>query len=178
VNDEDAKLCWRVFFKHRSQLARYVRNLGPSEQDTVDILQEVALRLLRQPRAPAPPQALPAWCKAVARRIVLHELRAARYERHKLAALSMCVSPESRQRDAGAMTRMIVRQWLAAVSDQEREMLLRRYLLEENSWEIAEAMMLSPAAVRMRLMRLRRHLQPAPVEAPKSRPRAHSEPSL
>src|SRR5687767_13321391 len=79
--------CWNLFQQERAHLLAYIKRLAPERCDGVDVLQEVGLRLLRRPDVAVSREALTAWCKAVARHIVLHELRAARYERAKLAAL-------------------------------------------------------------------------------------------
>jgi len=150
-----------VFLQHRRQLVRYVRSLLPSDHDPLDVLQEVALRLLARSKVPVPIEALPAWCNAVARRIVLHQLRAARYEQSKLTALSVHRQIQSGGHEHRSTSRLLLARYLSDVDDTEQEMLLRRYILQQTSFEVGRAMKLSPAAVRMRLMRLRQRLVPS-----------------
>ncbi len=57
-----------------------------------------------------------------------------------------------------AATRSVVLQRLEGVDPESRDLLFRRYVLEQTSGEIAQDLKLTAAAVRMRLMRLRETL--------------------
>ncbi len=152
----DQERCWSLFLEHRARLTRYVKRLMPELQDPTDVVQEVGLRLLRQsPTMPPHGDRFDAWCRAVARHVVLHELRSARHERKKLAELDLNGQLDSWQPDLRAEARSTLVRRLAGVDAESQELLMRRYVLEQTSQEIARQMNLSAAAVRMRLMRLR-----------------------
>jgi RNA polymerase sigma factor (sigma-70 family) len=121
-------------------------------------LQEVGLQLLLQPDSAIPRDRFAAWLKSVARHIVLHKLRAQRYERAKLAALDTVshVDPWASDRDERVRSSLACE--LEQMDRPSREILLRRYVLGQTSHEIASEMNLSAAAVRMRLMRIRGEL--------------------
>src|ERR1041385_9176527 len=100
--------CWRLFVRERHRLLGYVKRLAPAGCDGVDILQEVGLRLLAQTDMEASPDRVTAWCKTVARHIVAHELRAARYERAKVAALDSHTNSDAWESDRRAVLRSTV----------------------------------------------------------------------
>ncbi len=169
----DQERCWSLFLQHRARLTRYVKRLMPEVQDPVDVVQEVGLRLLRQPPMPLCFDRFDAWCRSVARHVVLHELRSARHERKKLAALGLDGSVNFWQPELQAEMRSTLVRRLKGVDAESCELLTRRYVLEQTSEEIAQAMNLSAAAVRMRLMRLRDSLS-APVRRDAARRKARS----
>src|SRR5262245_34205733 len=182
VNRVDEQRCWDLFVKERSQLLSYVKRLAPPGCDSVDVVQEVGLRLLCQPDAAIICERLSAWCKSVARHIVLHELRAARYERAKLAALGTRRNVDAWEPERRAAIRSTLARKLSRLDPLSRDLLLRRYVLEQTSDEIASVTGLSSAAVRMRLMRARVALgfalepdkQPAKRRSKQRRPTART----
>lgn len=149
---------WSLFLKERRHLLAYVRRLAPWGCEHTDVLQEVGLQLLLQPDSAIPRDRFAAWLKSVARHIVLHKLRAQRYERAKLAALDTVshVDPWASDRDERVRSSLACE--LEQMDRPSREILLRRYVLGQTSHEIASEMNLSAAAVRMRLMRIRGEL--------------------
>jgi RNA polymerase sigma factor (sigma-70 family) len=163
VKTAETRQSWHLFLEHRKQLLAYARHLLPDRQD--DIVQEVGLRILLQPAAPVAQDQFGAWCRSIARNVVLEELRTVRYERAKVVALD-----ETRHRDVWdselrAAARLTVLRQLEGIDAVARELLLRRYVLEQTSEEIARDMQLSAAAVRMRLMRLRELLTSSGLES-------------
>ena len=158
---------WQLFLEHRSQLLAYARHLMSSHPD--DIVQEVGLRILLQPATRIAEDQFAAWCRSIVRNVVLEERRSARYERAKIAAID-----ETRHRDVWdaelrASARLTLRRHLDGIDATARELLLRRYVLEQTSEEIARTMQLSPAAVRMRLMRLRDVITSSGVQTARSK---------
>lgn len=149
---------WRLFVEGRGELLAYVRRIAPTSCEAVDVLQEVGLRLLRQSDMVVCRNHVSAWCKSVAKHIVLHELRAARYERAKLAALEVGAMPDAWESERRAALRSTLVRELERMDPVSRDLLLRRYVLEQTSSEIARDLEWSPPAVRMRLMRIRDQL--------------------
>ena len=158
MNQADLDRCWMLFVRQRRRLTQYVRRLVPDLQDATDVVQEVGLRLLRQPSAPASWDQFEAWCRSVARNVVLQDLRAARYERAKLAAFGRDGAVDVWLPERQAAMRSVVLHRLEGVDPESRDLLFRRYVLEQTSGEIAHDLKLTAAAVRMRLMRLRETL--------------------
>jgi RNA polymerase sigma-70 factor (ECF subfamily) len=158
LNQADLDRYWTLFLRQRRRLTQYVRRLVPDPQDAIDVVQEVGLRLLRQPSAPASRDQFEAWCRSVARNVVLQDLRAARYERQKLAALGRDGAVDVWLPERLAAMRSVVIHRLEGVDAESRDLLFRRYVLEQTSGEIAHDLKLTAAAVRMRLMRLRESL--------------------
>src|SRR5262245_48500560 len=175
VNRVDEQRCWDLFVKERSQLLSYVKRLAPPGCDSVDVVQEVGVRLLCHPDAAIIRDRLSECRKSVARHIVLHELRAARYERAKLAALDVRRNADAWEPERRAAIRSTLARELGRLDPLSRDLLLRRYVLEQTSDEIARDIALSPAAVRMRLMRVRAvlaaELEPKRRQSGKSRQR-------
>jgi RNA polymerase sigma factor (sigma-70 family) len=155
VDQADTERCWNLFLAHHRQLQVYVRRLVSAEHDTTDIVHEVALRLLNQPSAPSCNESFGAWCKAVARHIVLQQRRALRYRRALLTEIDAGHQSDAWRAEALSTVRLAIIRQLNDIDPLSRELLLRRYVLEQTSDEIAHDTKLSPAAVRMRLMRLR-----------------------
>lgn len=158
MDRSDAKRCVRLFEQHREQLQRYVRRLVSQECEVTDIVQEVGVRLLSQPTMPSGEQSFGAWCKAVARHVVLHERRATRYRRALLAEIETAHWSDVFRPETRAAIRFTVLRQLEGIDPLSQELLVRRYVLEQTSDEISRDLELSAAAVRMRLKRLRETL--------------------
>jgi len=155
VDQADTERCWNLFLAHHRQLQVYVRRLVDAEHDTTDIVHEVALRLLNQPSVPSCNESFGAWCKAVARHIVLQQRRTLRYRRALLTEIDAARWSDAWRAESLSTVRLAVIRQLNDIDPLSRELLLRRYVLEQTSDEIARDTKLSSAAVRMRLMRLR-----------------------
>lgn len=143
------------FLEERERLLAYVKRIAPVGCEEIDVLQEVGLRLLAQPEMEGCRDRVTAWCKTVARHIVLHELRAARYERAKIAALELGGTQDAWEPERLATMRATIAGVLERMDPLAREIVIRRYVLEQNSSEIARDLDLTPAGIRMRLKRIR-----------------------
>lgn len=150
---EDVRV--RFFVEEHDNLLAYVRRIAPIGCESADILQEVGLRLILRTDIEADRDHVTAWCKSVARHIVLHELRAARYERAKLSALDRASATDAWESERRAALRSTAMRELERMDSITRDLVLRRYVLEQTSQEIARDVDLSAPAVRMRLMRIR-----------------------
>lgn len=162
---------WNLFVEERDNLLAYVKRIAPMGCDDVDIVQEVGLRLLRQTDVAACREQVMAWCKSVARHILLHELRAARYERAKIAALNFDSVPDVWESERRAALRLTLTHELERMDPTSRDLVLRRYVLEQTSQEIARDVELNPPAVRMRLMRIREELGSRTADGEESAPK-------
>lgn len=155
---------WRVFIEERANLLAYVKRIAPIGCDGVDVLQEVGLRLCQADMS-IDRDRVTGWCKTVARHIVLHELRSARYERAKIFDLDSRAIPDAWESERVAALRSTIVRELERMDPVARDLVLRRYVLEQTSNEIARDVELSATAVRMRLMRIRDAFNSSTVES-------------
>lgn len=131
-------------------LRAYVREAFDDRELASDVFQEVLLKLLSMPEAP---EDLPGFVE-LARRTAL-EIAASYFlpdgelplEEEPLDPLS---DPEGLVDAREALARAVDR-----LGDDARELLVRRYVLGENARELSSGRRQSPAALRVRLMRLR-----------------------
>jgi RNA polymerase sigma factor (sigma-70 family) len=148
---------WEQFRDDEDLYLRAALRMLGNRQDAEDLVQEVALRILRHPTGPRDDDCLKAWCFGMVRNAALEFRRSAarrcRADHVDLDYLEGRVdsSHPARETDVDAK-RMLARE--EPLDDLERELLVRRFVLEQNSTEIALAFQVSPPAVRMKLKRL------------------------
>jgi DNA-directed RNA polymerase specialized sigma24 family protein len=135
----------------------YVRRLVVDRDRINEVLQEVSLRMLVT-RGPDDPARFSAWSRGVARHVIAQDWRMRRraldeqpLDGELLDEISAPATDPEGHVDA--------RVWMARVRDDiddgALELLFRRYVLEETGRELADKLAQSPAAIRMRLMRIR-----------------------
>jgi RNA polymerase sigma factor (sigma-70 family) len=156
----------RLFLEEHDKLLAYANRIAPTGYEGADILQEVGVRLLCCNDIEGNRDHVTAWCKSVARHIVFHELRAARYERAKISALDAASTTDAWESQRRAAARSTAARELERMDSTSRELVLRRYVLEQTSKEIARDVDLSAPAVRMRLMRIREQFELRVSKAP------------
>jgi RNA polymerase sigma factor (sigma-70 family) len=138
-------------------LKRYVRRLAGNHEQAKEILQEVSLRLLTT-SGPDDPARYAAWARGVVRHVMAHDWRIRRRERaeHPIeeTVLEDLAEPP-KDPEAHLDARASVERIVDDLDRDQLELLYRRYVLQESGKELADDLASSPAAVRMRLMRLR-----------------------
>jgi RNA polymerase sigma factor (sigma-70 family) len=140
----------------RSYIARYVRN----GEAVSDLLQEVSLRILLCP-GPDDDERFLAWSRGVARHVIWGERRRSRLFANHVDGASKDLDlrgpsdPESQVNVRRSLARFSV-----AVDRDSFELLVRHYVFEETYAELSYELAQSPAALRMRLMRIRSQLRP------------------
>ena len=154
---QSCKTQWRLLIDSLPMLHGYVYRLVGKGERAKEILQEVSLRMLAT-EGPADPERYAAWGRGVARHVIAHDWRMRRralaeqpLEDELLDEMSYAgVDPEAH---------LDARVWISRIADDidsdGLELLYRRYVLQETGKELADEMAQSPAAIRMRLMRLR-----------------------
>lgn len=163
VLSAEAERRWRLFLSHRKSLARLVSLLVDNPDDAADVLQELGLIVLRHATGPRDPSSFHAWCRVLARNLAANHWRAA----GRRAAFTLLVEPQSGDSDASAASPeqlITLREQLDHLAEFDNvsvELLMRRYILGETATEIANTLRCSPAAVRMRLKRLRTSIRRA-----------------
>jgi RNA polymerase sigma factor (sigma-70 family) len=143
-------------------LRAYVRRLVKDREAANDVLQEASLRILVLADAPDGDHGrFHAWSRGVARLVALRELRGHRRRGEELRLGDSQPEPKHPMPDPERHTDVCRKLAMATVDldGGALELLARRYLLEETPKELAAELDESPAAMRMRLMRLRSRLR-------------------
>jgi len=140
-----------------------IRGAVQSADDAEDLLQEVALIVLCHDRVPVDERAFAAWCRAVARHLVMHHFRGARRRREVLLEVDEPIFEKLGDPRPSAERVLALRQLLSNASgsldDSARELLTQRYVDGETSSEIGSRRAETPAGVRVKLYRLRAQLR-------------------
>jgi RNA polymerase sigma factor (sigma-70 family) len=123
--------------------------------DAADILQDVGLLVMQMDGAPFEARYFAGWCRIVAHNVIAHFFRSRQRRTNLLTALESIHPLRCRTPEDLAAARELVEVAFAGLDEQSCDLLVIRYLFEENASEIAERLRQSPASVRMRLMRLR-----------------------
>jgi RNA polymerase sigma-70 factor (ECF subfamily) len=144
----------------QNRLYAYILMLLPNHDDAADVLQETNLVLWRKSGEFVEGTEFGAWACRVAYYQVLARLRDARRDRlvfdpQLLDLLGAEAEPLSAQLDD---RRRALRLCMVGLSEREREMLRRRYDLEQSVKDIARQFGLSPGAVATSLYRVRNEL--------------------
>jgi DNA-directed RNA polymerase specialized sigma24 family protein len=151
------KTQWRLLIDSLPMLHGYVCRLTGNGERARELLQEVSLRMLAT-KGPDAPERYSAWARGVARHVIAHDWRMRRraqaeqpLEGELLEEVSAVGPDPEAYLDA--------RDWIARIAgdidSDGLELLYRRYVLQETGKELADELEQSPAAIRMRLMRLR-----------------------
>jgi RNA polymerase sigma factor (sigma-70 family) len=131
---------------------RETRRMLGNGPDAPDAAQEAMLRAYRARSRCLTPEAPQAWVRAIARREALRLIA----HRPGLEALAPGLEdqPAPGSEDAQrVLDRLTAQSALAQVEAADRALLLRRYVLDQTSREIAAELAISPATVRVRLHR-------------------------
>jgi RNA polymerase sigma factor (sigma-70 family) len=144
-----------AFLLQEKMLRTYIRHHVRDPNDAADILQEVGLLVVQMGHAPVEATNFAGWCRIVARNVIAHFHRSRQRRNNLLAALESSRPPLRGTPEDLAAARELVAGAFDGLDEQSRQLLVIRYVFEENASEIAERLRQSPASVRMRLMRLR-----------------------
>ena len=147
-----------------------VRRLADSAEHAEEIFQEVSLRMLST-EGPDDPERYAAWARGVVRHVIAHDWRMRRRARAEQPfeedLVEEFVEPPT-DPEAHLDARAWVERIVGDIDSEGVELLYRRYVLQESGKELADDLASSPAAMRMRLMRLRSSvtaLAPLPRDA-------------
>src|SRR5262245_31715587 len=157
MNTPCCKTKWRLLIGSLPMLQGYVRRLVGNDEQAKEILQEVSVRMLAT-EGPDDPERYAAWGRGVVRHVIAHDWRMRRRARAEQPFeedlmeefVEPPTDPESHI-DARAWVERIV----GDLDSEGLQLLYRRYVLQESGKELADDLSSSPAAMRMRLMRLR-----------------------
>ena len=157
MTPQHSKTKWRLLIGSLPMVQAYVRRLAGNEEQAREILQEVSLRMLAT-EGPDEPERYGAWARGVVRHVIAHDWRMRRRARAEQPfeeeLVEEFVEPPT-DPEAHIDARAWVERIIDDVDSEGLELLYRRYVLQESGKELAEDLDSSPAAMRMRLMRLR-----------------------
>ena len=131
-------------------LRSYVRALVDDAEASSDVFQEVILYLLGSADVPDDLAGFAAAARRRAIEIARGDLPANGEQQLQEEPLDPWLDPEH-----AVDTREALERAVHHLGDEARELLVRRYVLGENARELASGRAQSPAALRVRLMRLR-----------------------
>jgi RNA polymerase sigma-70 factor (ECF subfamily) len=120
--------------------------------DAPDAAQEAMLRAFRARSRCLTPEAPQAWVRAIARREALRVIA------HRPGLETLAPEPDDAPAQDGddvqrVLDRITAQTALARIEPPDRALLLRRYVLDQSSREIAAELAIAPATVRVRLHR-------------------------
>lgn len=142
-------------------LRGYVRRLVRDDESAQEVMQETCFRVLRSEVAPDDRERFSAWCRGVARHVAAREHRKSRRDAGELVSEEEAdKTPDPRGTPENYVYACEKLAQAAVDLDNDGvELLVRRYVYEETVRDLADERALSPAALRMRLMRLRSALR-------------------
>jgi RNA polymerase sigma-70 factor, ECF subfamily len=137
-------------------LRSYVRRVVGHRQSADDVLQDVVVAILSAPASPEDRGNFAAWIRGIARNIAAGQRRTQRRDGDELPSEdSLTQVSDGFDPDTRLDSRRLLTNLLANLEEPTVELLVRRYVLEENAKDIAISLAKSPAALRMQLMRAR-----------------------
>jgi RNA polymerase sigma factor (sigma-70 family) len=139
-------------------LMSYVRRLVSDSEIARDVMQNVSLIVLTASEAPQSEEQFAAWCRGIARNVAASERRVRRRSESMIPGEEVendASDPDAASPEDSTNSRKVLRSLVRELDADEFDLLVRRYVLEEDSNELASELAQSPAALRMRLMRLR-----------------------
>ena len=155
--EQDRLLRAELLEAYLPSLMAYVRRLVGDPEGARDVMQNVSVTVLTAPEAPLNGGQFAAWCRGVARNLAAYERRIRRRSQSMIPEEEIekeRPDPETNPEES-TNSRKVLRSLVGELEAGEFELLVRRYVFEEDSNELASALEQSPAALRMRLMRLR-----------------------
>jgi RNA polymerase sigma-70 factor (ECF subfamily) len=161
MRDEDHDRFVRCWTQAQASIAGYVNAVVQDDQLAEDVLQDIAVTLLRKFPEYDPARPFIAWAMGIAKIGILTMRRdraraAARFSRETIESLAevweeLLPKVDERREALGECLRL--------VSGRNRELVTLRYEQELEPQQIAGRLNLSPGAVRIALMRVRTALQ-------------------
>jgi RNA polymerase sigma factor (sigma-70 family) len=142
-------------------LRGHVRRAVADREAQHDVLQEVILTILSDVGCPEDTARFADYCRAVVHQVAAREQHRPEVEPEPAELLSDddALDPDPTDPlddpERAADTREELARAVDRLKDDALELLVRRYVLEENANELARDLAKSPASLRVRLMRLR-----------------------
>jgi DNA-directed RNA polymerase specialized sigma24 family protein len=156
---------YRLLVTQIDQLRRFTRILSRDDDIANELLQDVAVVVLEHQHGPCNAASFPLWCRGIARHLSMHRRR----ERARLASCLEAFELAKPHAIANHPERaLIAREQIAAgldvLDETSQELLFDHLVSGVSSNALAAQRNASPAAIRMRLARLRGVLRSAAGE--------------
>lgn len=160
--DTEVEHIIREFQKHRQPLLSYIRALTCDSDNAEDVIQEVAVIVLRKANAGERPDNLLAWCRGISRNLLLRERRDSQRlvyfdDTDWIALVDRAF--EENQAQADEIQRGTLRLCIEKLGGEARNLLELRYTQSLKLKEIARRLRRSELAVQVGLSRLRKSLR-------------------
>jgi DNA-directed RNA polymerase specialized sigma24 family protein len=148
-----------LLLEHRRRILSRIRVLMRNEADALDLLQDVCIAVLMTPTTFEDNAHFLRWCSGVVQRTALqsyrHNLRRTRLEAEaggecRGSGFESVADPEAR-----VSRQQLVDRGVAAVDVKSLELMLARYVELASATELASGSEQSPAALRVKLSRIR-----------------------
>jgi RNA polymerase sigma-70 factor, ECF subfamily len=153
----------REFQRDRLRLIAYIRALVGDADRTEDIFQEVSVIVLQKAEEFAEGRDLQAWCRGIARNVVLREREKSKrlrpFEGDRLLELVDAAFAERTADDALESRHSLLRACLRMLAAPSRELLQLRYDANLSLREVAQKLHRTEPAVQVALSRVRKWLQ-------------------
>ncbi len=154
----------RLFLQHRHMLLSYIHALVRDSNDAEDIFQEVGVRVMKKEQTPADSREFGAWCRGIARNLVMHHWRSK--QRSKVVAnerlldvLELAFQEAEPAAELSKQRSIALAECLRLLPDHSRDVINMRYFEGLTSVAIAERLERSSEAVRKMLSRVRAQLE-------------------
>ena len=153
-----------LFLRQREMLLSYIHALVRDPDAAEDLFQQVGICILEREELPCAPEAFPAWCRGVARNLILHHWRDQRRRRALpsgllIEAVDLAYREADEQADFYQMRSAALTECLKQVPARQRQLLALRYTENLTSQEIGQRLRRTAEAVRKEIARLRHQLR-------------------
>jgi RNA polymerase sigma-70 factor (ECF subfamily) len=163
LEDDDFAAFMAVFVAHQRRIFGYIGSLLPTSADHEDVYQQTCMALWRKRHSYDPARPFFAWACGFARNEVLKHVRDSRpgvvyFSEKLLEELDAIVSAEGSQESADEARHTALESCLGELHERQRSLVERCYKGVESIKAVATEMAISPAALTMRLQRIRHSL--------------------
>lgn len=152
----------REFQRERFRLIAYIRSLAGDPDLTEDIFQQVSVVVLQKLEDFVEGKDLQAWCRGIARNLVLRERHEARrlrtFEDDRIVELVDAAFQENRESELMDARRSLLRKCLESLAPASREVVDLRYVSGLSLKQLAERLRRTEGAVQVALSRVRKWL--------------------
>ncbi len=152
----------REFQRDRLRLIAYIRALVGDADLTEDIFQEVTVIVLQKAQDFDCARDLQAWCRGIARNVVLRERQKSRrlrtFEGDRLVDLVDAAFAENAGRELAELRHSLLRQCMQMLAQPSLEILQLRYDAGLSLRQVSQKMGRTEAAVQVALSRVRKWL--------------------
>lgn len=154
----------RLFLRHRHMLLSYIHALVGDANDAEDIFQEVGVQIMKKDQVPADARQFAAWCRGIARNLVLHHWRSTQRRRAVVNERLLDVLEQAYQEadpawESASDRSLALAECLRLLPAMSYDVIHMRYFEGLTSAEIGRRIERTAVAVRKMLSRIRDQLE-------------------